>query len=919
MDPKKHHNALDPDTRLHWYEIKTILGQGGFGITYLAFDTNLKHQVAIKEYLPVEFSTRDASDAVQPISENQTEIYRWGLQRFLEEAQTLARFKHPNIIRVHSFFEHNNTGYMVMDYESGIELETLIDNGEHFSEQRLLDILLPILDGLEQIHNAGIIHRDIKPANIFIRDDNSPVLLDFGSARHAIGNQTKTITSLVTPGYAPFEQYHQAEGRQGPWTDIYALGATCYCAITGKPPPDALKRGMVQFEHNLDVYLELADIKAGKYSPHLLAAIDCAQRFKERDRPQTINEWQQMLAGTKPVPGAQAAQESNAETSSAQKTSAKAPPEKARDRAVHPFRSALRYTALLALFAAAGWYGYVHKHEIEQWLTQHIDEFTAERLAKQQQEEEARRKELLRQEVLKEQLAEEAKATAIEQKKLEQLKREQRKKELEAELARLELEAAQADGQSEAIEIEKLQKEKERLAEIAKQEAEQRKREELARQEAERKLEEERQSLEQEKKRLAELQKKAEEEAQKQAEAQRQAELARQQAEQVHEAELAEQRVRQARLEEQKRQQTELALKLVEEQNLAELSIEAAKMQLQEELVIQSGQAEQVIDDAVLEEIVRQQMEKLRTEEAARLKAENLAVAKRLLESAQEFFRNDRLEEALTDYRNAYDLGASSETRAIAVQGIIDTMAQLYAGGNSEIWQLFTGDQTSNLSGEYLGNYTAQDKTGEQERSLAASTMVAHKDSQLTMAVVDLGIVVIANVSDGKGDLAFHDTKNDVHGTGTITADSINFALGIEWTNTDGSINGSWHIQNQNSLWHIDLNGEYIAEVTNAHVSAFRKKTFNFTLTDLTTPALAGNSNEIEGTSEDENIKLSGQKVGVNRIEFDFISRAYNIQGNGWFEVSDVHGELIKGAWEIPGFAFTQSSGDWILRRVEKQ
>ena len=302
MDSKKHHIALHPNARLHWYEIKSILGQGGFGITYLAFDTNLKKQVAIKEYLPVEFSIRDASDTVLPISQNHDKIYRWGLQRFLEEAQTLARFRHPNIVQVRTFFEHNNTGYIVMDYEKGAGLATLIDKGAHFSEQRLLGIILPILDGLSQIHKAGIIHRDIKPENILIRNDESPVLLDFGSARHAIGNRTKTMTSLVTPGYAPFEQYHQAEGKQGPWTDIYALGATCYCAITGKPPPDALKRGMVQFEHNLDVYLALADIKAGKYSEHVLEAIDCALRFREKDRPQTVTAWQQMLSGSKPVP-----------------------------------------------------------------------------------------------------------------------------------------------------------------------------------------------------------------------------------------------------------------------------------------------------------------------------------------------------------------------------------------------------------------------------------------------------------------------------------------------------------------------------------------------------------------------------------------------------------------------------------------
>ncbi len=917
MDPKTHHNALDPNDRLLWYEIKSILGQGGFGITYLAYDTNLKHQVAIKEYLPVQFSTRDASKTVQPISENQSEIFRWGLQRFLEEAQTLARFKHPNIIRVHSFFEHNNTGYIVMDFEKGIDLETLIDKGEHFGEQRLLGILMPILDGLEQIHNAGIIHRDIKPANILIRDDNSPVLLDFGSARHAIGNQTKTITSLVTPGYAPFEQYHQAEGRQGPWTDIYALGATCYCAITGKPPPDALKRGMVQFEHNLDVYLELADIKAGKYSPHLLAAIDCAQRFKERDRPQSISEWQQMLTGAQPVPGAQAVQEAGMESPPAQKPSAKAPPEKARDRGVHPVRSALRYVSALGLLVAMGWYGYVHQQDISFWINARIDEFKAEQLAKQQQAEEARRQELVRQEVLKEQIAAEAKVTAQEQRKLEQLRREQRKKELEAELAQLELESAQAGGQSQAVEIERLQKEKERLAEIATQEAEQRKREELARQEAERKLEVELQRLEQEKKRLAELQKLAEEAAQKQAEAQRLAELARQREAQVHEVEQAEKRASLARLEAQQIRQTDLASTLVDELEMTGLSTEAAVERLRESLLLQTGQQEQVIDDAVLDEIVRQKMEQLRAEEAARLKAENLTVAKRLLQLAQEFYSTDRLEEALINYRNAYDLGASVETRDTALQGIIATMAQLYADGNSEVWQLLMGNSNKNLGGEYNGTHTIQVQADGQEISITASTIVAHKDGQLTMVAVDEGIVMIANIVDGKGDLSFHDTKNDIHGTGTIVVDSFDFALGIEWSNAEGSITGSWQLQNQKSLWHIDLNGEYIARLTNTDVRVFRRKTFNFTLTDLTTPASAGNSNDIVGISEDGNIKLTGQKIAVNRIKFEFITNPNQIEGNGWFEVSDVHGDLLEGAWEVQGFSFAGSSGDWVLQKVQ--
>ena len=214
MDPSQHHNALNRHDRLHWYEIESILGQGGFGITYLARDTNLDQKVAIKEYLPSEFSTRDKENTVQPISENHTEIFDWGKQRFLDEARTLAQFRHPNVVRVSSFFENNNTGYMVMEYEEGTDLGVMIKAGESFDEKRLLNIILPVLDGLALVHEQGFIHRDIKPANIFIRDDGSPVLIDFGSARQAIGGQTKTLTSLVTPGFAPFEQYHDAEGKQ---------------------------------------------------------------------------------------------------------------------------------------------------------------------------------------------------------------------------------------------------------------------------------------------------------------------------------------------------------------------------------------------------------------------------------------------------------------------------------------------------------------------------------------------------------------------------------------------------------------------------------------------------------------------------------------------------------------------------------
>ena len=301
MNPDYHHNSLNQHDRLHWYEIVTILGQGGFGITYLARDVNLDQNVAIKEYLPTEFSTRDASKTVQPISQNHAEIFDWGKARFLDEAKTLSSFKHPNIVRVLSFFENNNTGYMVMEYEEGQDFSDLIKAGEVFNEERLLEIIIPILDGLEQVHSQGFIHRDIKPQNIFIRTDGSPVLIDFGSARQAMGGQTRTMTSLVTPGFAPFEQYHDAEGKQGAWTDIYALGATLYSAVTGKPPKDALKRSMAQVEYQTDAYLPLVDLKAGEYSEHFLQSIDMALAFFGRNRPQSVTDWKKMLLGEMPV------------------------------------------------------------------------------------------------------------------------------------------------------------------------------------------------------------------------------------------------------------------------------------------------------------------------------------------------------------------------------------------------------------------------------------------------------------------------------------------------------------------------------------------------------------------------------------------------------------------------------------------
>ena len=162
----EHRNALPAGFRLHWYEIGKVLGQGGFGITYLAQDTNLDQAVAIKEYLPSELAVRGDESAVHPISTERAATFAWGLNRFISEGKTLAKFKHPNIVSVYSLFEANNTGYMVMAYEHGSTLETVLRQRRNIPEPELLEILLPLLDGLEQVHQTGFIHRDIKPANI---------------------------------------------------------------------------------------------------------------------------------------------------------------------------------------------------------------------------------------------------------------------------------------------------------------------------------------------------------------------------------------------------------------------------------------------------------------------------------------------------------------------------------------------------------------------------------------------------------------------------------------------------------------------------------------------------------------------------------------------------------------------------------
>jgi serine/threonine protein kinase len=239
--------------------------------------------VAIKEYYPEQFGARDASSMrVRPKSDLQRETFEWGKARFLQEARTLARFRHPTIVRVARVFEALGTAYMVMDFEHGLPLESWLQRLKRPPTQQELDqIVRPVLDALEIMHASNVLHRDIAPDNIIMRTNGTPVLLDFGAARSAIAEKSQTLTGIVKPGYSPLEQYVSDGRSQGPWSDIYALGATLYRAVVGQPPNEAPMR---ENERGLGV----ARYAKGLYRPEFLAAIESCLSVRYSERPQSV-------------------------------------------------------------------------------------------------------------------------------------------------------------------------------------------------------------------------------------------------------------------------------------------------------------------------------------------------------------------------------------------------------------------------------------------------------------------------------------------------------------------------------------------------------------------------------------------------------------------------------------------------------
>ncbi len=282
--------TLKPGVTLFEYRIDSILGQGGFGITYKATDLQLNRTVAIKEYFPREFSHRDLHTArvVPHGNEEDRETFEWGLKRFLAEARTLARFHHPSIVAIRRFFEFNDTAYIVMDFAEGRSLSEILKEKGTLPWNEVKSFLPSLLEGLAIVHKAGVLHRDIKPANIYLRHDGTPILLDFGSASQEIVQHSRSVTSIASAGYGAVEQY-STHGKQAEYTDIYGLAATLYHVVTGKKPQDAPDR-------ILDDKLDPASkVCQGKYPASFLSAIDNGLNIRPQNRPKDIADWKGSL------------------------------------------------------------------------------------------------------------------------------------------------------------------------------------------------------------------------------------------------------------------------------------------------------------------------------------------------------------------------------------------------------------------------------------------------------------------------------------------------------------------------------------------------------------------------------------------------------------------------------------------------
>jgi len=281
-----HYFALPVGARLHEFEIRSVLGSGGFGITYCAIDTLLDEPVALKEYLPNELAIRTSESTVRAKTEGERSEFEAGLKAYLGEARLMARFRHKNLVHVRRFFEFHGTGCIVQDYERGVTLNERLAQGP-MDEASLHSLLGEVLNGLEVLHDRATLHRDLKPSNIILREDGTLVLIDFGAPRDFGSRHSRSITAIATAGFSPPEQYEG--GEQGPWTDFYALGAIAYRAVTGATPLDSLRR------LRKDTLVPAATAAAGKYTVELLQTIDWMMRIDEAERPRSAGAIRERL------------------------------------------------------------------------------------------------------------------------------------------------------------------------------------------------------------------------------------------------------------------------------------------------------------------------------------------------------------------------------------------------------------------------------------------------------------------------------------------------------------------------------------------------------------------------------------------------------------------------------------------------
>lgn len=292
-------DALPLGSLLGDFEIREVIGVGGFGVVYRAWEGPLERDVAIKEYMPMGMARRDGGGHLTLRSRSHQEDFDLGLRSFLNEAKLLARFDHPALVKVHRFWEERGTAYMAMPFYRG---QTLRQRRQHLgavavTEAWLMAMLEPLLGALAEMHRVEVFHRDIAPDNILWCDDHRPVLLDFGAARRVLADRTQHLTAVLKPQFAPIEQYADAHAiRQGPWTDIFALASTCYFMLTGRPPLPATARILS------DDLTPLSELAPPGFSTRVLETLDWAMAVRPGDRPQSVAALRDALSGHATVP-----------------------------------------------------------------------------------------------------------------------------------------------------------------------------------------------------------------------------------------------------------------------------------------------------------------------------------------------------------------------------------------------------------------------------------------------------------------------------------------------------------------------------------------------------------------------------------------------------------------------------------------